>query len=304
MTKLRLITHNGSFHADDIFACATLSIFLENKGKHFEIIRTRDTEVIDSGDYVFDVGGIYDPEKNRFDHHQRGGADARENGIPYASFGLVWKHFGLELCAGNEEAWNIIDKKIASPIDAVDNGTDIVTPKFDGIFPYGGEGIFLIYSPTWKERELNIDHIFVEQVEAAKKVLEREIKVVKDDVEGKNIMIEAYNKMEDKRIVELDISFPRYLLQGTLCRLEECLYVVYPSAHGKNWKVEAVSQNPNTFESRKLFPESWRGILNSDPKAIEIIGIEGVNFSHKSGFMIVTASRESALAVAKKALEA
>lgn len=303
MSKIKLVTHNGSFHADDIFACATLSLMLENKGKHFEIIRTRDMEIIGSGDYVFDVGGIYDPELKRFDHHQIGGAEARDNGIPYASFGLVWKHVGLELCGGNEEVWNLIDKKMASPIDAVDNGLDLVAPKYDGIFPYGGESIFLVYSPTWKEGEKNIDQIFIEQATEAKKLLEREIKVAMDDVEGKNIMINAYNKMEDKRIVELDVSFPRYLLQGTLCRLEECIYVVYPSAHGKNWKVEAISQNPNTFESRKLFPESWRGLLNNDQNAEEVVGIKGVNFSHKGGFLVVTSSRESAIEVAKKALE-
>ena len=37
-----------------------------------EIIRSRDPAVIDSADIVVDVGGTYEPEKNRFDHHQRG----------------------------------------------------------------------------------------------------------------------------------------------------------------------------------------------------------------------------------------
>ena len=64
----KLVTHNGSFHADDIFACATLCLILEKQGKEFEIIRTRDEEMIKTGDYVFDVGGIYDANKNIFDH--------------------------------------------------------------------------------------------------------------------------------------------------------------------------------------------------------------------------------------------
>ena len=75
--KKTLITHNGSFHTDDIFACATLSLMLEKKGEKFEIIRTRDEEIIKTGDYVFDVGGVYDEEGNRFDHHQKGGAGVR-----------------------------------------------------------------------------------------------------------------------------------------------------------------------------------------------------------------------------------
>lgn len=58
--KQTLVTHDGTFHADDIFACATLSLYLKN---NIKIIRTRDPKIIEKGDYVFDVGGVYDPEK-------------------------------------------------------------------------------------------------------------------------------------------------------------------------------------------------------------------------------------------------
>src|SRR3989339_2007075 len=120
----KLITHNGSFHSDDIFACAALCLMLEKDKKKFEIIRTRDEKIIKTGDYVFDVGGIYDEKTNRFDHHQKEGAGGRENGIPYSSFGLIWKHFGIDLCGKNIDVWSMIDFKIVTPIDAVDNGVD------------------------------------------------------------------------------------------------------------------------------------------------------------------------------------
>ena len=75
----KIITHSGSFHSDDIFAVATLQLHfgVEN----VEVIRTRDEEIIASGDIVVDVGGVYDAEKQRFDHHQNG-APVRDNGIP------------------------------------------------------------------------------------------------------------------------------------------------------------------------------------------------------------------------------
>ena len=129
--KKKIITHSGTFHADDIFACAVLSLHMKNKVK---IIRTRDKSIIEKGDYVVDVGGIYDEQINRFDHHQIGGAGKRPNGIPYASFGLVWKKFGPLLCASKEVAEKI-DQKLASPIDAEDNGLDISKPLIEGIFP-------------------------------------------------------------------------------------------------------------------------------------------------------------------------
>ena len=67
--KVKIITHSGSFHADEVFAVATLKLML---GKDFEIevIRSRDKSDWDSGDYVVDVGGVYDPSRQRFDHHQ------------------------------------------------------------------------------------------------------------------------------------------------------------------------------------------------------------------------------------------
>src|SRR5262245_29811405 len=123
--KVKLVTHNGSFHADDVFAAATLELMLEKNGETYEITRTRDEEIIKSGDYVFDVGSEYDEAKNRFDHHQPGGAGKHANGAEYSSFGLVWKKFSESLCKSAEEA-KIIEAKLVSPVDASDNGMDLV----------------------------------------------------------------------------------------------------------------------------------------------------------------------------------
>ena len=37
----------------------------------FMILRTRDASVLNTCDIVVDVGAVFDPEKKRFDHHQR-----------------------------------------------------------------------------------------------------------------------------------------------------------------------------------------------------------------------------------------
>ena len=36
-----------------------------------EIVRSRDQTVLDTCDIVVDVGGVYDPSMQRYDHHQR-----------------------------------------------------------------------------------------------------------------------------------------------------------------------------------------------------------------------------------------
>lgn len=296
--KKILITHDGTFHADDLFATATLSIL--NNG-NVKIIRTRDPKIFEKGDYVYDVGGENIPEKNRFDHHQKGGGGKRENGIPYASFGLVWEKYGEQICNSKDVA-EYIDKKIVQSIDATDEGFDLVVPKIKNVFPYSAESLLLSVIPTWKEKSEDIDKIFNNQVKKVVELLIREIKIAKDDIDGINSLLNYYNKSEDKRIIISENDFPRYLLQNTLSKLVEPIYLVYPSSKNNSWKVEAIKKSPETMESRKYFPESWRGFTNGDKRLKEITGVNDIIFCHQNGFYLNAESKESAIKLAEKAL--
>ena len=63
-------THSGQFHCDEAFAIALLRVLPEFKDSR--VIRSRDPKVLATCDILVDVGGQYDPEAFRFDHHQRG----------------------------------------------------------------------------------------------------------------------------------------------------------------------------------------------------------------------------------------
>src|SRR4051812_13143050 len=91
----RVVTHYRDFHADDVFGIAVIKMLFPK----VEVIRSEyaDMNKINAADIKVDIGGKYDSEKLEFDHHQPEGAGFRENGIPYASCGLVWNHFGMEL---------------------------------------------------------------------------------------------------------------------------------------------------------------------------------------------------------------
>ncbi len=292
------VTHDGTFHADDLFATATLSIL--NNG-NIKIIRSRDPLVLKTGDYVYDVGGENDSSLNFFDHHQKGGAGVRENGIPYASFGLVWKAYGEQIC-GNREVADYIERKIVLSIDAKDSGVDISKPIIPNVFPYGVEAIFLSEIPTWKEDNKDINNIFKKQVKKVVNLLKREIKIAKDDIDGINTLLEYYNKSEDKRIVIAENDFPRYLLQNTLSKLSEPIYLVYPSSKSSAWKVEAIRKSIDTMESRKYFPEAWRGLMEKDGKLKEVTGVADATFCHQNGFYLTAKSKEGAIELAQKAL--
>ena len=295
--KKKLVTHDGSFHTDDIFAAAALSIYLENRKENFEILRTRDEAIIKSADYVFDVGGIHDPEQNRFDHHQLGGAGKRPNKMEYVFFGLVWKKFGAEL-TGSEKAMEIIDRKMAAPIDAFDNGFDLVSNKYKEVSPYFIQHIFFSMEPTWREEDLSHDEMFFKSVSLAREVLSREIIQVRDAVLAEELVISIYNNTKDKRIIIID---KRYPFQYILNNFSEPLYVVYPRKTNNWWGVKAVRQDPKSFNNRKSFPTAWAGLR--DEELAKISGVADAVFCHKGLFMAVAKSKEGAVKLAQIAVE-
>ena len=58
------------------------------------IIRSRDPAVIESGDIVVDVGGVYDVTRRRFDHHQREFTETLtpKHKTKLSSAGLVYRY--------------------------------------------------------------------------------------------------------------------------------------------------------------------------------------------------------------------
>lgn len=104
----------------------------ENFGKNSIIIRTRNETVLAKCDVIVDVGSVYDPSKNRFDHHQSSFQDTYNSNYKtrLSSAGLVYKHFGSEIItsmvgnADSKVAAEILDrvyKNFVEHIDANDN---------------------------------------------------------------------------------------------------------------------------------------------------------------------------------------
>jgi len=83
LTKTEIVTHNGIFHADEVTAVALLK--LDERFENISIVRTRDADVIASADIAVDVGGVYDVNKGRFDHHQHSYTG------PMSSAGMVYE---------------------------------------------------------------------------------------------------------------------------------------------------------------------------------------------------------------------
>ena len=283
MTDRTIVTHNGNFHADDVFSIAALKSIIPS----FKLIRTRDLDVIAKADMVVDVGGEYDAETDRFDHHQRGGAGERENGIPYSSFGLIWQKYGIEICQGNRDVAKAVDSGLVSTIDAIDCG------HVEGIY----EGISLsqtigMFNPTWQE-DADFDACFNEAVDFASRVLKRFIASANGGISAKALVAKAIENAEDPRVVVLEKYTPWKRTVHALS--EEALYVVYPSQTGQ-WRIQTVPVELGSFEDRKPLPKQWAGLSDNDLQ--EVTNIHDAMFCHNGCFIAGAESFESTMKMA------
>jgi len=286
-------THNGIFHADDIFAVATIALSFASD---IQFVRTREEAVIESADIVIDVGGVYDEQRERFDHHQDTFKQKRQSGVPYASFGLVWKKYGLVLC-GSQIVANDIDRELVEPIDAEDNGYDLCHVRPGKPHPFSISAFIHSFNSTWKEDKDRTDEIFIKCVELAKEVISRMIIRSRDKHEADRFVEEVYEKEEDKRLIVLDYHYPA---REILAKYSEPIYVVRPSSVDSTWHLESIKNDVQGFKNRKDLPKKWGGKRGKELQKLTFV--RDAVFCHRNLFIAVAESKEGAIALAEKAL--
>ncbi len=288
---MKIVTHNNYFHSDDLFAVGLLLM----KYPEAEVVRSRDEEIINSADVVVDVGQVYDPSKGRFDHHQKEGAGSRENGIPYASFGLVWKEYGGQMAGGEEEAL-IVEKKLVTPIDAVDNGIDIYKSSYEDVQPYD-IGDYLDAFTEGAQRTEDFDKYFSQALLIAQDVLKKEISRACRQVNDWREVRRIYEQTIDKRIVILptNISWKKILISS------EAVYVIFPRPDGQ-WSARAIPKTHGSYEMKKPLPKSWAGLR--DEELAKVTDVADATFCHRDVWLVNARSQQGAIKLAQIALEA
>ncbi|KZO96910.1 metal-dependent protein hydrolase [Calocera viscosa TUFC12733] len=319
-------THNGTFHADEALAVYLLRQLPEYKNS--QLVRSRDPAKLDACDIVVDVGAIYDPAKNRFDHHQRGFTEIFGHGFvtKLSSAGLVYKHFGKELIAQRigkpvhdptvELLWLKLYKEFIESIDANDNGINQYPTDVEARYRLntGLSSRVGHLNPAWNQP--SSADVYDSQFAKASALTGTEFfgrldyyanawlparDVVKRAMEsrtaveptGRILLLETFAPWKEHLFeLEEETGIPE---------AEKALYVLYPDETGGNWRVQAVSATPSSFESRKALPEPWRGVRDDDLSTLT--GIPGCIFVHASGFIGGNKSKEGAMEMAKRALE-
>ncbi len=264
------LTHNGKFHADDVFAASLLSIVRPG------ITIRRVSSVPENFDgLVFDIG------RGRFDHHQKD-AEIRENGIPYAAFGLLWREFGqsifLKDCGPEDAAKEaaIFDEKFIQPLDEDDNtgcGNQLA-------------GIISAFNPSW-DSGADADTCFTEAVSFAGVILHKKFESVFGQQRAKAFVAEALASAAENSIVTLT----RFAPWKSALIPSSAEFVIYPSQRG-GYNAQAVPKSPDGEDVKCPFPQEWAGKENEELQTAS--GLKALRFCHKGRFLIAAETLEGA----------
>ena len=287
-------THDGSFHADEVFAVAALRLL----GGPLEVVRTRDREVLASADLRVDVGFRHDPLTGDFDHHQRDFDGIRENGIRYASFGLIWREYGVRVCDGDQEVADAVDVSLVQGVDANDTGQHLTESVVEGVYPLTVNGVIGGFNARWDEaltpeqERLRFD----EAVDLARGILAREVLSAASGRRSARIVQDAIAAATDPRLIEIPVNAP--WKQVLVPAAPDALYIIYPKRQG--FGLEAVPRELGSFENRRDLPADWGGREGAD--LVAVTGVPDALFCHAKRFLAVASSRDGIEQLARLAL--
>jgi len=310
--RMRIATHSGKFHADDVWAVATLAIV----HPEYELIRTREPERIAAADIAVDVGGAWDPQAGRFDHHQKGFAGARASGVTYASAGLVWREYGARCVAllarrdlgetlEPDQARQIayaIDADLVQYLDMADNGAARNAPG-----GYGLSAVISGYNPNWLEEQqagnaaaaeaLRLER-FRHATAFMQEVIANQVRYRVGSLRALE-QVRAGKLLEDGRVLVLaNASLPwSGVVRNEMPRV---LLVIGYSISEDRYMLNTVPANPETFEARLDLPAAWAGLREADLAAVT--GVPDAMFCHNKLFIAAARSFDGALALARLAL--
>lgn len=282
--------HNGKFHADDLFAAAILKTIFPS----VEIVRTRDAELLKTFDARIDVGGNYNHATKDYDHHQAEFKEVRANGIPYASAGLIWKHYGDTLVS-SKEVWERIDEKLIQFIDADDIGLLVYEKKL--LEPYTLRNVIFAFEPVSPHDQSSnaYDLAFHSALELSLMLLQKEIILAENLVQAKKKIISL---AQNKEYIVLEESLPWKEIAITDTQLK---FVIKEDRVNKTWAALAVPVALGSFKNRKDFPRAWGGLMGES--LARVSGVPDAVFCHRNLFNAAAKTKEGAIALVERALK-
>jgi uncharacterized UPF0160 family protein len=260
-----------------------------------EIIRTRDSKILDKLHIVYDVGG------GKFDHH---GTEKvfREDDIPYAASGLIWSEFGRQVIKSKdsslkeeevESVFQYIDRILIEGIDALDNGVWIDTTEIPLM---NISSIISGFNPNWKS-DKDENEAFNEAVKIASSVLDNAMNNKFSVLKARDIVAGAYENRKTKELLILNKYCPYGESLRDIDKDNEVLFVAYPKKDG--YAMQTVRKEDR--QDKKKLPEAWAG--KRDEELGAVTGVKDAVFCHTGRFIAVAGSLQGIMKMARLAID-
>ncbi len=266
-------THGRKFHADDVFSAALL-LYLNP-----EINISRGNKVPE----IFD-GIVFDIGRGQYDHHQKD-SRIRENGVPYAAFGLLWEALGKEILG--VELAEKFDQSFVQPLDNNDN-----TGEKNELATLIGN-----FNPAWDVQGGN-DEAFFQAVSVAGMILENKFqrylgneradRRVEEILEMHNEAISSGKKSEEEAKI---LVLPEFVPCQKRLSETEIAFVIFPSNRG-GYCIQP-QKKEYSLNYKCSFPVKWLGLENEE--LVQETGLESAGFCHKGGFLMTAGTLEDAI---------
>lgn len=296
-----IVTHDKSFHADDVLAVAVCKLLWPQA----TVLRTRDKIQPAPNVLVLDVGGVYDPDKNLFDHHQQSFDKCRPaSTVPYSSAGLIWHHFGKDLLVKCfkiqpdfvDEVWQYLDTEFFFPVDCIDNGIVVAGPA-QTQYSYLMSALNLDRHLAYDEKAQG--DLFLQAVDITQRFLKGIVAEQQFSLESKAVVETCYNTRVHPFIVEMPMGVDGILHLATK---PDVLFCIYPRKDNC-WCAQAIPHNPKDYFSQRMpFPQEWAGLMDDQLDAKT--GLTGGIFCHKSQFLLIAKTKQNLMDMVHKVLEA
>lgn len=287
------ITHSGTFHADEVMA----SILLLNKFGSIKLHRTNKIDDSMKDKFIYDIGF------GKFDHHGIDFNKTRDNGIKYASCGLIWDEYGQDIISklkiGNvDQLKSAVDKNLIMDIDRDDNGQSLnvnISIKYQSIPSLIGS-----FNPVWYENDRESEK-FLEAVSFLNTIFNNFISKMVAKEKARKIVEEKIDLSSDGILI-LDRYMPwqDIVLSSINPKAKDILYTIFPSKRG-GYNVVATPKSINSFDVKKPFPSAWAGLENEDLQKIS--GIDTITFCHKGLFICACKTLDDAKKIASVSID-
>jgi uncharacterized UPF0160 family protein len=313
---MRIVTHNGKIHSDEVSAVALLSSYFSNKNVEVSVLRTRNSEKFLEGDYLVDVGGEYDHERNRYDHHQAGFGETWDGfQTPLSSAGLIWRHFGkdiVEMYLSNlsnnfeqydqgfnysettiQELVNTIYEKLIYDIDANDNGISTIPGQASLNI---SEIVSAINGNVTDEISQNTN-------------FNRAVSLVGNifDIKFREIINGYFNFQKDlENVSTLDLTREYLILENNIPTIFKCLEKLDPENIVKFCIFSDSNRGEYTVKARRTKGEKYSPIcpiLSEEFLKSCVTNPEHIIFIHRASFIAKTTSLSTAEEIVQRSLE-